>query len=106
MTRSIAPLILALALAGCGKAADKSTGGTADGEILPGSASDAMLPLDSVRSQPPLAPKAAPSDKATGAAKGATANASEVAPATNGAQTEATATPAKESSPAPDGVTQ
>lgn len=46
---------LGLALAAC-KDNQKATGGTADGEILPGSASDAMLPLDSVRSQAPLAP--------------------------------------------------
>lgn len=46
---------LALTLAACQgeKTAQK---GTAEGEILPGSASDAMLPLDTVRSQPPLAP--------------------------------------------------
>lgn len=54
-----APLAL-LALAACGSE-PKPTGGSADGEILPGSASDAMLPLDTVRSQPPLAPKAADS---------------------------------------------
>ena len=32
-------------------------GGVAANEILPGSASDAMLPYDTVRSQPPLAPR-------------------------------------------------
>lgn len=105
MIRSIALLFLALALAACGKAADKSTGGTADGEILPGSASDAMLPLDSVRSQPPLAPKAEATGKASGSAKQATGAASD-APPSEGAQTEATATPVKEPSPAPSGVTQ
>jgi hypothetical protein len=46
--------VLGLAPGGC-KDGQKSTGGTAGGEILPGSTSDAMLPLDSVRSQPPLA---------------------------------------------------
>ena len=34
---------------------------TAVGEVLPGSVSDAMLPVDTVRSQPPLAPKVEPS---------------------------------------------
>lgn len=47
---------LALALAACN--GDKKSGqqGTAAGEILPASTSDAMLPYDTVRSQPPLAP--------------------------------------------------
>ncbi len=50
-------LALPLALAGCGKSND-GAGATAAGEVLPGSVSDAMLPLDTVRSQPPLAPMA------------------------------------------------
>ena len=74
---------LLLALPGCNKEATKPTGGTADGEILPGSASDAMLPLDTLRSQPPLAPKVETSGKPADkrdkpAAKGA---ASDAAPA-------------------------
>ncbi len=56
-----AGLILAvcvLALAGCKGDAKKDAGaGKAQGEVLPGSASDAMLPLDTVKSQAPLAPK-------------------------------------------------
>jgi hypothetical protein len=55
IVRLLVPAVL-LALSGCGKEA-KPVGGSADGEILPGSASDAMLPLDTVRSQPPRAPK-------------------------------------------------
>jgi hypothetical protein len=55
LNRLIAIAALGLALAAC-KDNQKATGGTADGEILPGSASDAMLPLDNVRSQAPLAP--------------------------------------------------
>ena len=51
---------------------------TAVGEVLPGSASDAMLPVDTVRSQPPLAPKVEPSgsksDKAHASAKPAPGN--------------------------------
>ncbi len=51
-------------LAGCGSEQKKDkTAGTAGGEILPGSTSDAMLPLDTVRSQPPLAPKVEGSGK-------------------------------------------
>ena len=38
--------------------------GTAEGQILPGSASDAMLPYDTARSQPPLAPIAQASGRA------------------------------------------
>ena len=46
---------LSLMLCSCGgeKTPDKQA--TARGEILPGSASDAMLPFDTVRSQPPIA---------------------------------------------------
>ena len=52
----IAALIGLAALAGCG---DKKPAAQAQagGEILPGSVSDAMLPLDTATSQPPLAPK-------------------------------------------------
>lgn len=72
---------LMLALGAC-KGGDKQQGaGNAQGEILPGSASDAMLPLDTVRSQAPLAPRAAA--VAPGEAQGeATAAAEEVAPVT------------------------
>jgi hypothetical protein len=57
--RLICPLVIVcvapLALTACkGKKPDEAR--TVQGEILPGSASDAMLPLDTVRSQPPLAP--------------------------------------------------
>jgi hypothetical protein len=54
-----------LALAGCQEKKQAAPShATAAGEVLPGSASDAMLPIDSVRSQPPLAPKVEPSGKA------------------------------------------
>ena len=47
-----------IALSGCKGDAKKDGGaGKAQGEVLPGSASDAMLPLDTVKSQAPLAPK-------------------------------------------------
>ena len=52
--RTLSLAALPLALAACqGETAQQST---AEGEILPGSASDEMLPYDAVRSQPPLAP--------------------------------------------------
>ena len=57
-------LALPLALAGCG-GSDDSGGATAAGEVLPGSVSDAMLPLDTVKSQPPPAPMV----EASGAAR-------------------------------------
>ena len=52
-------LALPLAAAGCDKGAEKKAKDqrTAAGEILPGSISDSMLPFDTVKSQPPLAPK-------------------------------------------------
>lgn len=57
-------LFACLALAACQSEPKKETGGTAQGEILPGSTSDAMLPLDTVKSQAPLAPKSEGGDKA------------------------------------------
>jgi hypothetical protein len=65
MTRLIAPALLALLLTACGgDEAKKAEGaGTAQGEVLPGSVSDAMIPLDQVKSQAPLAPKVEGADK-------------------------------------------
>lgn len=54
---------LVLALAACKGEDMPEASGNASGEVLPGSASDAMLPLDTVTSQPPLAPKAEPADR-------------------------------------------
>ena len=56
---------LALALVACGQD-DKARqqGGKAEGQILPASVSDAMVPLDQVRSQAPLAPRSEASGKA------------------------------------------
>lgn len=53
---------LVLALAACGNDRESADAGKM-GEVLPGSASDAMLPLDTVRSQPPLDPGTGASDK-------------------------------------------
>lgn len=64
-------LILApiLTLAACGGTEkNEKDRRTAAGEILPGSISDAMLPYDTVRSQPPLAPPEAVKGSAKGAA--------------------------------------
>ena len=49
---------ITLTLCGCQQDAKKPAAkAEAGGEILPGSASDAMLPYDTVKSQPPLAPR-------------------------------------------------
>ena len=50
------PLAAGLLLAGCSKepADDKEAGRTASGEVLQGSISDAMIPYDQLRSQPPI----------------------------------------------------
>ncbi len=65
MIKAIASAMLILALSGCGGEEDKRAAGAgkAEGEILPGSASDAMIPLDQVKSQAPLAPKSEGGDK-------------------------------------------
>ena len=84
-----------LALAACkgGKKPDEAR--TAQGEVLPGSASDAMLPLDSVRSQPPLAPPEETSDKGgKGASTKRGAAAEEAAAASTDAASKATPAPA------------
>ena len=58
MNRTMVPILTMLAvLAGCQGEKKQEGAGTASGEVLEGSASDAMLPLDTVRSQAPLAPR-------------------------------------------------
>jgi hypothetical protein len=56
MHKTIAVAALAVLLAACDGGADSGAdGGTAEGEVLGGTISDEMLPLDTVRSQsPPL----------------------------------------------------
>ena len=92
MTRLPILAALALALAGCGgKDARTDNNATAGGEVLPGSASDAMLPLDTVRSQAPAAPRV----EGTGKPKaGDKAEASDAAPAVEAAEPAEPAAPA------------
>lgn len=54
-------LVLTLCLAACEEqtAAPAAQGGAASGEVLEGSISDAMIPLDQLESQAPLAPRQA-----------------------------------------------
>lgn len=80
-------LLLPVALAACESEKKVATGGSAGGEVLPGSASDAMLPVDSLRSQPPLAPKA-------------TASAGENGPKANASAADVAEAPSKDASPA------
>jgi hypothetical protein len=79
--------VLPLTLAACKGEKKPAESRTAQGEILPGSASDAMLPLDTVRSQPPLAPMEVASGKPgrTSASGGAEAAAEPDAAATEAA---------------------
>ena len=63
MKTGMVVLIAVLALSGCKGEPKKDAGaGTAQGDVLPGAASDAMLPLDTVKSQAPLAPRAEAGD--------------------------------------------
>lgn len=64
-------IALPLALAACGKDKEPDTKAEAAGEILPGSIDDAMLPMDTVRSQPPLVPQTDAAAKAGKATEGA-----------------------------------
>ena len=59
MSRSLALATLCLGLAACGSETKAPVAKDAGGEVLEGSISDAMLPLDTVRSQAPLAPRPA-----------------------------------------------
>lgn len=67
--RLVAPLLLAglVTLAGCHHEGKGDGQRTAAGQVLSGSISDGMLPYDSLRSQPPLAPGHAASDSASAA---------------------------------------
>lgn len=54
---------LALLAAACTEPApapDAEQGGEAEGEVLPGAISDAMIPLEQLESQAPLAPRQGP----------------------------------------------
>lgn len=88
-----APLLcliaLGMATAACNSKQAKSGEAEAAGEVLPGSASDAMLPYDTVRSQPPLAPQTEAAVKP--GASGAKGTASEAAEDADAAASEAPA---------------
>lgn len=62
MKRAVPLIALALLAAGCTEeaAAPVERGGEAAGEVLGGSISDAMIPLEQLDSQAPLAPRQGP----------------------------------------------
>jgi len=92
-------IALPLATAACKGEKKAAQSANAEGEILPGSASDAMLPYDTVRSQPPLAPP--PSASGKPGAKSGTAAAD--SSASDAAEEAADAAPPAAASPAPEG---
>lgn len=63
--RALVSLLALGALAACGSKQTEQTQGASFGKVLPGSASDAMLPYDTASSSPPLAPETyeAPQDE-------------------------------------------
>lgn len=89
-------LALPLALVACGGTEKKQKDQrTAAGEILPGSISDSMLPYDTVRSQPPLAPpETTKGNPKAAAAAQSDAPASDAADSTPDPAAEAPAAPA------------
>jgi hypothetical protein len=100
----LACLFLApLALSAC-QGKESAAEATPPGEVLPASVSDAMLPLDTVRSQPPFAPQT----EAAGKSTGGRASAGTVQPGSDGdsgaenADAPATAAPAAAPSATPD----
>lgn len=95
--------VCALALAGCGESAPErgSDERQAAGEVLGGTISDAMLPLDQLRSQSPTL-REQPAPQAAGAGNGE--EAADGAPAGDGASAEPRAAPQRGgegASPAP-----
>lgn len=68
MNRAALLLALSLGLAACEQqsAAPAEQGGQATGQILEGSVSDAMIPLDELKSEAPLAPRRNPVDSTDG----------------------------------------
>ena len=68
------PAVMAVALASCGQEKKAPVAAKSGGEVLEGSISDGMIPLETVRSQAPLAPRSADDGDGKGSADGAKAN--------------------------------
>lgn len=93
-------LTATLLLASCGDDGDVSDDGReASGEVLEGSISDEMLPLEQVRSQAPLAEPAAGEEGGAGASTSAPGAGETDYPAAEEAEE---ATPPSETEPAPE----
>ena len=104
MNRLLIALPFALALASCGDKAEEAPADDtrgAEGEVLGGTISDAMLPLDTVKSEnPPLREGPAPGEGGT--APSATTGSRAPAAAGGGSEApEATPEPAAEPAPEP-----
>jgi hypothetical protein len=96
---ALLPLIL---LSACGGGENGDGDGRASGQVAEGTISDAMLPLDTVRSQAPLAaPEAAASGAAGAKSTGAASDASDTAATDQSDADEAAATPAPERETSP-----
>lgn len=87
-------VLATLALTACHKGAKNSDQRTASGEVLEGTISDAMIPYESLKSRPPLAPRTA--SKGSGAAA-TTSDSAEP----DAAAAEAPAEPAPAAAPSP-----
>jgi hypothetical protein len=85
---------LPLTLAACQDEKAPPQRGNAEGEILPASVSDAMLPYDTVRSQPPLAPMPVATGKGSGKTQGNTPDETDSPGSAEAAQESPTPVPA------------
>ena len=92
---ALSPLVL---LAACDKSAPADDSRSASGEVLEGTVSDAMLPLDTVKSEPPFEnPKAAQAAQEAAAESAETGT--EGAAESETPEGEATETPVSEPTP-------
>ena len=93
-------VLLALPLSACGKKDNENDKRTASGEVLPGSISDSMLPLETLTSEPPLA-KVMPSTGGSGAADEAASGEADASDAGDSAAAAPEAAPSAKPSAAP-----
>lgn len=95
---ALSPLVL---LAACGKEAPADDSRSASGEVLEGTVSDAMLPLDTVKSEPPFEDPKAAQEAQEAAAVGPVGEgeASDTAAEGEAPEGEATEAPAPEPTP-------
>ena len=99
LTRSLALLLPLLLLAGCNNKPSRNDQRSASGEVLQGTIGDDMLPLDKLKSQPPLLAPSEGKSTPEGVAD-QTSGTSEAASETSG-EPDAAASPAPSPSSAP-----